>query len=80
MKGLQKVNGEMNLIMLVYNIKRTLSIVGFTKMFEAIQNWKPDYKIIVCDFKNAIIRMICGQKEPYNFLKQHRLIFLKVVM
>ena len=77
MKGLQKVDGEMNLIMLVYNIKRTLSIIGFTKMLEAIQNWKPDYKRIVCALKNAIIRIICGQKEPFNLLQQHRLIFLK---
>src|SRR5436190_7314544 len=37
-KGLHKVNGEMNLIMLVYNIKRTLSLLGFTKMLQALQN------------------------------------------
>jgi hypothetical protein len=80
MKGLQKVNGEMNLIMLTYNIKRTLSIVGFTKMLEAIQNWQPDYTRIVCALKNAIIRIICGQKGPFNFLKQGRLIFLKAAM
>jgi transposase len=79
-KGLQKVNGEMNLIMLTYNIKRTLSIVGFTKMLEAIQNWQPDYTRIVCALKNAFIRIMCGQKEPMNFLKQHRFIFLKAVM
>ncbi len=47
MKGLQKVNGEMNLIMLVYNIKRTLSILGFEKMMEAIQHWKPNYSQLV---------------------------------
>src|SRR5947207_3325593 len=50
MKGLQKVNGEMNLIMLVYNIKRTLSILGFTKMLQALQNWKPDYSKVLCQF------------------------------
>ena len=80
MKGLKKVNGEMNLIMLVYNIKRTLSIVGFTKMLEAIQNWEPDYKRIVCVFKNAFIRIIWSQKEPFNFLKQHRMIFLRAAI
>lgn len=80
MKGLQKVNGEMNLIMLVYNIKRTLSIVRFVKMLEAIQNWKPDYQRIVCAFKNAFIRIICGQKEPFNYLKQYQFIFLKATM
>lgn len=47
MKGLNKVNGEMNLIMLVYNIKRTLSILGFEKMMQAIANWKPGYSRIV---------------------------------
>jgi len=47
MKGLKKVNGEMNLIMLVYNIKRTLSLLGFEKMMEAIQNWQPDYHRII---------------------------------
>jgi transposase len=77
MKGLQKVNGEMNLIMLVYNIKRTLSILGFEKMLTAIQNWQPDYKRIVCVIKNTFIRIIFGQKGPFNLLKQHRLIFLK---
>ena len=50
MKGLNKVNGEMNLIMLVYNIKRTLSILGFEKMLEAIANWKPDYSRIAFPF------------------------------
>ena len=48
MKGLQKVNGEMNLIMLMYNIKRTLSILGFAKMEQALQNWKPDYSKMLC--------------------------------
>jgi transposase len=80
MKGLQKVNGEMNLIMLVYNIKRTLSIVGFTKMLQAIQNWKPDYKRVVCALKNAILRIIYVQNKPLIFLKQRYLIFLEVVI
>ncbi len=56
MKGLQKVNGEMNLIMLVYNIKRTLSILGFTKMMQALQNWKPDYSKLLCRFLSGQIR------------------------
>lgn len=77
MKGLPKVNGEMNLIMLVYNIKRTLSILGFTKMLEAIQNWQPDYKRIVGAIKNTFTRNIFGQKESFIFLKRHRIIFLK---
>jgi transposase len=80
MKGLQKVNGEMNLVMLTYNMKRTLSIVGFTKMLEAIQNWQPDYKRIVCALKNAVIRIVFGQNKPFHFLIQHRFIFLEAAM
>jgi hypothetical protein len=57
MKGLQKVNGEMNLIMLVYNIKRTLSILGFSKMMQALQNWKPDYSKLLCRFLSGQIRL-----------------------
>ncbi|HET9824027.1 MAG TPA: IS1182 family transposase [Chitinophagaceae bacterium] len=66
-KGLQKVNGEMNLIMLVYNIKRTLSILGFEKMMQAIENWKPDYKKVICAFKNTLMKMIYPQKCTIKF-------------
>lgn len=75
MKGLQKVNGEMNLIMLAYNFKRTLSIVGFAKMLEAVQNWKPDYKRIVCALIKQLTEIIYSQNKPFIFWKQHRFIF-----
>ena len=77
MKGLQKVNGEMNLIMLVYNIKRTLSIVGFTKMLEAIQNWNPDYTKVICALKNVFIKIIYRQNEPSLFFQLHSLSLIK---
>jgi transposase len=76
MKGLQKVNGEMNLIMLVYNIKRTLSILGFEKMLQAIHNWQPDYKRIIHSLKNKFMRVINPEKEPFIFLSVNRVIFL----
>lgn len=76
MKGLQKVNGEMNLIMLVYNIKRTISILGFEKMMQAIENWKPDYKKVICALKNRFMKMICRQNERSIFLSINQLIFL----
>ena len=41
--GMEKVNGEMNLIMTVYNMKRALNILGFDGMMEKLKNWKPDY-------------------------------------
>jgi transposase len=58
MKGLPKVNGEMNLIMLVYNIKRTLSILGFEKMLQAIGNWKPDYSKVIRTLKRLFLKVI----------------------
>jgi hypothetical protein len=67
MKGLKKVDGEMNLIMLVYNIKRTLSILGFEKMLEALQNWKPDYSRIVYSFLQHQLRMIWKQMMTFFF-------------
>ena len=61
MKGLQKVNGEMNLIMLVYNIKRTMSILGFEKMMQAIESWKPDYSKVLCQFLSVQIKLYWKQ-------------------
>lgn len=77
MKGLPKVNGEMNLIMLVYNIKRTLSILGFEKMLQAIENWQPDYKRVICALKNLFMKRVYLQNEPGNFLLSFRITFLK---
>lgn len=77
MKGLQKVNAEMNLIMLVYNIKRTLSILGFKKMMQAIENWKPDYTRVICALKKLFMKMIYPQNGRPIFLSANPLIFLK---
>jgi len=79
LKGLQKVNGEMNLIMFCYNFLRTKNILGFSKMLEAIKNWQPDYSKIVCALKNGFIKMIYSQHESRNFLQTHPLLFLKTV-
>jgi transposase len=72
LKGLKKVNGEMNLIMFCYNFLRTTNILGFDKMLEAIKNWTPDYNKVVCAIKRAIMRMIGSQKEPPLFLSMIR--------
>jgi transposase len=77
MKGLQKVNGEMNLIMFCYNFMRTKNILGFGKMLQAIQNWQPNYSKIVCALKNGLIKMICRQNAPLHFLQLHPLLFLR---
>ena len=77
LKGLQKVNGEMNLIMFCYNFLRTKNILGFEKMMEAIKNWIPDYSKVVGAFKNAIMQMIYRQNALLIFLPTKRYRFLK---
>jgi transposase len=69
MKGLEKVNGEMNLIMFCYNFLRTKNILGFDKMLAAIQNWQPDYSKVICALKNVFIKLIFGQNAPTCFLQ-----------
>jgi hypothetical protein len=41
--GLEKVNGEHSLIMLVYNIKRTMNILGVSDLIDKIKNWNAKY-------------------------------------
>ena len=79
LKGLQKVNGEMNLIMFCYNFMRTKNILGFTKMMETIKNWQPDYSKVVCALKNAFIKAICRKYKTLLFLKISPHFFLKAV-
>jgi transposase len=46
--GLEKVNGEHSLIMLVYNIKRTINILGVPDLIAKIKNWNTPYKAKAC--------------------------------
>jgi len=69
MKGLQKVNGEMNLIMFCYNFMRTTNILGFDKMMQHIKSWIPDYTKVICALKNAFLKLIYSQNKPFNFLQ-----------
>jgi transposase len=77
LKGLQKVNGEMNLIMFCYNFLRTKNILGFDKMLETIQNWQPDYTKVVCTLKNAFMKMSRRQNATFCFLQLYNLSFNK---
>jgi transposase len=64
--GIEKVNGEMSLIMTVYNFKRVMNIYKFDDLLLKLKNWKPDYeKIIRTLFKTARIRL----KMPISFLQ-----------
>jgi len=42
--GLEKVNGEHSLIMLVYNIKRSINILGVPELITKLQKWNSPYK------------------------------------
>jgi transposase len=42
--GLEKVNGEHSLIMLVYNIKRSINIIGVPDLIAKLQKWNSPYK------------------------------------
>ena len=77
MKGLEKVNGEMNLIMFCYNFMRTKNILGFEKMLQLIQNWQPDYSKVVCAIKKCLIKLIYGQNATTCFSHSSRLVFIK---
>jgi transposase len=79
LKGLEKVNGEMNLIMFCYNFMRTKNILGFEKMLKAIQNWQPDYSKVVCALKNAILQLNYKQNAAPGFFNLRRLNFIKAV-
>lgn len=56
--GLEKVNGEHSLIMLVYNIKRSINILGVRDLIAKLQNWKSPYKTKgVSIFKRAFLSL-----------------------
>ncbi|WP_432673324.1 transposase [Flavobacterium sp. SM2513] len=69
--GLEKVNGEHSLIMLVYNIKRTINILGVPDLIAKLRNWKSPYKTKVLLFlKRTYITLfrawIKNQLDYYN--------------
>jgi hypothetical protein len=41
---LRKVEGEMAFVMMIYNIKRSLNIVGIDGLMEFLKGWQPDYR------------------------------------
>ncbi len=79
LKGLQKVNGEMNLIMFCYNFMRTKNILGFEKMLQQIQNWQPDYAKIICHLKTTLTKAFFRQNTSLLFLRYYPSLFLKAV-
>lgn len=76
LKGLQKVNGEMNMLMLCYNFMRTKNILGFAGMQQALKNWKPNYRKVVCSLKMPSIQAFYSLISPALFLYYNRQRFL----
>jgi hypothetical protein len=46
--GLEKVNGEHSLIMLVFNIKRSINILGVSDLIAKLKKWNSPYKAKAC--------------------------------
>ncbi len=76
-KGLQKVNGEMSLIMFCYNFMHTQNLLGFDKMLEAIKNWQPNYDKVVGVLKTLLCKGIYKQNATTIFLPNQIQFILK---
>jgi len=76
-KGLEKVNGEFNLIMFCYNFLRTKNILGFDGMQKALANWQPNYEAIVCAINNLLLRSIFKQNKGRQSFQFNTLPFFK---
>ena len=62
--GLEKVNGEHSLIMLVYNIKRTINILGVPELIAKLKKWNSPYKTKACfGFKMTYLKLFIGTFE-----------------
>ena len=56
--GLEKVNGEHSLIMLVYNIKRSINILGVPELIAKLKKWNSPYKAKGCfGFKTIYFKL-----------------------
>ena len=57
-RGLEKVNGEMALVMTVYNVKRRLNILGMSVLMEKLKKWIPEYeRVTVCTKSRHILKL-----------------------
>jgi Transposase DDE domain len=62
--GLEKVNGEHSLIMLVYNIKRSINILGVPELIAKLKKWNSPYKAkVLFLIKRSYLKL----NRSYNF-------------
>ena len=64
LRGLEKVNGEMALIMTVYNMKRAFKILGIEKLMAKLRTWKPDHRKATLLLQ---IRLVLTRYADFNF-------------
>jgi transposase len=64
LKGKKKITGEFSLIYLAYNFHRTINILGFDKMMEALKNFKPEYPKGFCF---SFFELYTLQFKPHKF-------------
>jgi radical SAM protein with 4Fe4S-binding SPASM domain len=69
LKGLRKVDGEMNLIALVYNLRRAMNIMGSDRLIKALNKWTPNYEKVLHALKKTIIRSLYIYFKPIRFLQ-----------
>jgi transposase len=67
LRGLPKVNGEMALIMTVYNLKRVLNILGVATLLEKLKTWKPKYPALLKSNKKQSISMRYMKTKNFNY-------------
>ena len=82
--GLEKVNGEHSLIMLVYNIKRAMKILGVPDLIAKIKTWKSPYKrkvlfLLIMDHFELKSALVFEREKlaalKYNVIKGSYLLF-----
>ena len=62
--GLEKVNGEHSLIMLVYNIKRAINILTVPDLIAKLKKWNSPHKAKGCfGFKTTYLKLFIGTFE-----------------
>lgn len=67
LRGLEKVNGEMALIMTVYNMKRAINILGIEKLLEKLKKWKPKYPAFLKSNKKHLFLRLCDNFRILNY-------------
>lgn len=72
MKGIQKVDAEFSLILLAYNFKRTMSIMGKKKMKKALKSLIFSNLTMTTVIKHQITTLLTLNKSEMNYLLLHK--------